>query len=211
MTRIPTKIYKIFDGKNLRSILHTGCFYSTSKVAELGKQPSEIAHPRIMERRKKTIAPCGPGGTLNDYVPFYFVPRSPMLYAIFQGNVKEYDGNQERIILAVSTAQVVRASGLRFIFCNAHPIMEITEFFDKLEDLDKINWAIMRSKYWNDTLDQPDRKRQRQAEFLIYESFPFGLIDELVVNTERAKYAAEKMLMEFGIKIEVNVRPLWYF
>lgn len=211
MIRIPTKIYRIFDGKNLRSILRSGCFYSTTRLAELGKQPSEIAHSRIMERRKKTVVPCAPGGVLNDYVPFYFAPRSPMLYAIFQGNVKEFDGDQERIIYAVSTAQAVRDSGLKFIFCNAHPIMAITEFFDKLEDLDKINWAIMMSKYWNDTLDQPDRKRQRQAEFLIHESFPFILIDELAVKTERAKYAAEKILMEFGTKIEVNIRHQWYF
>lgn len=211
MTRIPTKIYRIFDGKNLRSILRSGCFYSTSKLAELGKQPCEIAHPRLMERRKKAIVPCGPGGTLNDYVPFYFAPRSPMLYAISQGNVKEYDGDQERIIYAVSTTQAVKDSGLRFIFCNAHPIMEMTEFFDKLEDLDKIDWAIMNSKYWNDTLGQPDRKRRRQAEFLTHESFPWELIHELTVMTERAKNAAEKILREFGTKLEVNIRPQWYF
>lgn len=74
-----------------------------------------------------------------------------------------------------------------------------------------INWAIMRPKYWNDTLDQPDRKRQRQAEFLTHESFPLELIHELTVMTERTKNAAEKILIESGTRIDVKIRPQWYF
>ncbi len=54
-------------------------------------------------------------------------------------------------------------------------------------------------------------KRRRQAEFLIYGSFPWELIHELAVMTKRAKNAAEKILTEFGIRMDVNIRPQWYF
>ena len=52
--------------------------------------------------------------------------------------------------------------------------MRFTDFFDDLKDLDKIDWDLMQSRYWNDTNDDPDRKRRRQAEFLVHEFFPWS-------------------------------------
>lgn len=40
-----------------------------------------IAHNTIQDRRAQTYVPCLPGGNPHDYVPFYFAPCSPMLYA----------------------------------------------------------------------------------------------------------------------------------
>ena len=48
-----------------------------------------------------------------------------------------------------------------------------TDFFDRLDDLDKVDWKIMKSKYWNDTDEDPDRKRRRRAEYLVHQLFPW--------------------------------------
>lgn len=37
-----------------------------------------------------------------------------------------------------------------------------------LSDLDKIDWDVMGSDYWNDTNEDMNRKARRQAEFLVY-------------------------------------------
>ena len=47
-----------------------------------------------------------------------------------------------------------------------------TDFFDRLDDLDKVDWKIMKSKYWNDTDEGLDRKRRHQAEYLVHQLFP---------------------------------------
>ncbi|MGO8879246.1 MAG: DarT ssDNA thymidine ADP-ribosyltransferase family protein [Desulfomonilaceae bacterium] len=55
------------------------------------------------------------------------------------------------------------------------------------------------------------RDHYRLRSFLFCASFPWELIHELVVMTERAKNAAEKILIESGTKIDVKIRPQWYF
>ena len=48
---------------------------------------TNIAYESIQDRRSIKSVPCGVGGSLHDYVPFYFAPRSPMLYTIHRGNL----------------------------------------------------------------------------------------------------------------------------
>ncbi len=64
-----------------------------------------------------------------------------------------------------STIEAVRNAGLGWVFTEGHADMQFTDFFDDLEELSKIDWNLMKAKYWNDTNDDPDRKRRRQADF----------------------------------------------
>ncbi|WP_040415676.1 DarT ssDNA thymidine ADP-ribosyltransferase family protein [Desulfococcus multivorans] len=66
-------------------------------------------------RRQRPIG-CGPGGTVHDYVAFYFGPRSPMLLQLHTGRVEDYDEGQEPLIYAVSTVGIITQRGLGFIF-----------------------------------------------------------------------------------------------
>ena len=47
-----------------------------------------IGMRHIKERRARKIVPIVPGETLADFVPFYFAPRSPMLYAMSKKDKK---------------------------------------------------------------------------------------------------------------------------
>ena len=58
----------------------------------------DIAHQNIQTRRSTTEVPVPPCRMLHDYVPCYFAPRSPMLYAIKNGKVEGYPGTQSDII-----------------------------------------------------------------------------------------------------------------
>ncbi len=79
------------------------------------------------------------------------------------------------------SAQEVEKASRKFAFTDGHGIMMITDFFDDLQNLDKVDWAIMKEKYWANTEDDGDRKRRRQAEFLIHSSCPWTLISDIVV------------------------------
>jgi hypothetical protein len=47
----------------------------------------DIGDTSIKSRRARIEVRCRPGGKVCDYVPFYFAPRSPMLFSIQCGNV----------------------------------------------------------------------------------------------------------------------------
>ena len=134
-----------------------------------------------------------------------------MLYAIHMNNVQGHDGNQERIIYAVTTAQTVQTLGLPFVFTDGHAIMSLTEFFDDLSRLPEVDWTIMNSQYWNDTNEYPDRKRRRQAEFLVYEVFPWDIVHEVGVMTKRMQKRVRQVIAEHGKDTTVTVHPEWYY
>jgi DUF971 family protein len=126
-------------------------------------------------------------------------------------NVQGHDGNQERIIYVVSTAQTVQQHNISFVFTDGHGIMAWTAFFDDLAQLSEVDWAVMELEYWNDTNQDPDRKRRRQAEFLVYEVFPWDLVHEVGVKTNRMQEAVQKVISDHGKSTTVTVHPEWYY
>jgi len=153
--------------------------------------------------------PAGPKGTVGDYVPFYFAPRSPMLYAINSGVVEGYADGQSPVIYLCSTAEAVRKAGLRWVFTEGHADMLFTDFFDDLKDLDKVDWDLMQARYWNDTNDDPDRKRRRQAEFLVHQFFPWELVSYIGVYDRSIAERAGEIIK--GGSPELGIERGWYY
>ncbi len=164
-----TAIYHITHLRNLPNIINDGGLWCDQVVMQRKLAYVSIAHQHIKDRRARKAVPGAPGGKLADYVPFYFAPRSPMLYAINMGNVQDYADGQRPIVHLVSSAEAVQVAGLPFTFTDGHAEMDISRFFTDLHDLDKVDWEMMQAKYWNDTLQDGDRKRRRQAEFLVHQ------------------------------------------
>lgn len=167
----PTFIYHITSIENLSSILRNDGLVCNNQLNKSGSSFVNIAYEQIQSRRLGKQVPLPPYGILHDYVPFYFAPRSPMLYTINQGNVTQYQDGQKQIIYLVSTVQQVLSEEIPFVFTDGHAIMSYSEFFNDPVDLKQIDWGIMSSRYWNDTTEYPDRKRKRQAEFLAFRVF----------------------------------------
>lgn len=93
-----TPVYHITLISNLESILKSGVLIAKSRLKQQQINYQNIAHLDIQNRRALIRVPCAAGGCLLDYVPFYFAPRSPMLYTIFRGNVQGYTEGQTPII-----------------------------------------------------------------------------------------------------------------
>jgi DNA-binding transcriptional regulator YhcF (GntR family) len=89
--------------------------------------------------------------------------------------------------------------------------MLITDFYNELEDLDKIDWAIMKEKYWRDTVDDPDRRRRRQAEFLVHQFVDINNFLGFGVKNQRVKEHVEKILNNYNLELPVLVKPNFYF
>lgn len=99
---VPSKVllYHVTHYSNLPGIIRLGGILCDARLEELFGEVSHvnIAYGQIKQRRAMTPAPCVPNHTVANYVPFYFAPRSPMLYAIHAGFVSGYTGGQDEII-----------------------------------------------------------------------------------------------------------------
>jgi hypothetical protein len=204
-----TPIFHITHVRNLASIIACGELRAISLLS--GAQFTNLAHARIQQQRAKKSVPCGQGGILHDYVPFYFGPRSPMLFAVFKNQVEGYADGQNPVVHLVSSAEAVHQAQLDFVFTDGHAVMAYSEFYEDLADLPNVDLALMRSKLWHDTPADPDRKRRRQAEFLVHRRLPWTLVDRIVVRSKATRIAVETALTGAFHKPAVEVRPNWYY
>jgi hypothetical protein len=205
-------IYHITHLKNLSSIIATDGLKSSRSLEQQEINYQNIAHATIQSRRRSFHVPCGPKKSIHDYIPFYFSPRSPMLFSIHKGNVDGYDDGQEPVIHLCTTIETVdQAERSSFVFTDGHAIMSNSQFYDDLVDLYKIDWKIMKKKYWADTPEDPDRKRRRQAEFLVYKFFPWKLITDIGVMTANIQKEIAQIVRESSHQPNIEVRRNWYY
>lgn len=207
----PTLIYHITHIDNLRLILETRRLLCHDRLSQTGKHPVNIAHQGIQARRAATLVPRGPGGTLHQYIPFYFAPRSPMLYALHRGYVVGYQGGQTSILHLVSSVQEMQESAHQFVFTDGHATMAFTNFYTESTDLKHVDWRLMKETYWQDTVDDPDRKRRRQAEFLVYNEVKWDAIIGIGVHNQQILTQTQAILNEFEQTSSVRVRRKWYY
>jgi hypothetical protein len=144
---MPTPLYHITHIDNLAPILQCGGLLSNTVLRARKRNFRDISHGNIQDRRATTTVPCGGGGVLHDYVPFYFAPRSPMLYTIHKGNVPNYQGGQAAVLHFVTTVENIEAAGLTFTFTDGHAVMVYSDFYTDLEDLEMIDWNVMKLRY----------------------------------------------------------------
>lgn len=134
-----------------------------------------------------------------------------MLYAIHMGNVNECTAGQKDIVYLISNTRRVDAEGCKYVFSDGHGIMTFSDFYDDLNDLEAIDWDIMIAKYWRDTFEDPDRKRRRQAEFLVYLQFPWNLIEEIGVINRSVESDVDSVVSKASYKPPVRIRGDWYY
>lgn len=202
-----TPLYRITHIENLAGLLARGCDCSPNlaKVENITKRA--ISHKDIMDKREQAAVRVPPGGVVADYVPFYFGPKSPMLYAIKQGKVEGYQGQKE-IIYLVTTAEAVAAQNLPFMFTDGHGIISYVNHYNQLADLPKLFWNVINAHYWNDFVDG---KCRRQAEFMVKDKFPLNLVQEIGVMDEAMRQQVKKLVDAAAFRPLINVRREWYF
>lgn len=208
---MPTLIYHITHINNLPSILNSGGLIANGRLRSQKTNYVDIAHETIQNRRATTRVPCGAYGVLHDYVPFYFAPRSPMLFTIHKGNVEGYKQGQAPVVYLVSTAEAIKAAALAFAFTDGHGIIGYTQFSDNLNNLGMVDWKIMEATYWRNTDDDNDCKRRRQAEFLVHQFCPWTLITGIGVINNTIQAEVIKILQDFEQPTPVRVYSSWYF
>lgn len=202
-------LYHFTHAANIQRILADEALLAN----RLAHTARDIGDSDIKRARRSCFVQCGPGGVIADYVPFYFAPRSPMLYRLHAAGRNGPNGSGQRpLVYLVTTIERVTSSGGGFVFTNANARAQRTLFCDDISQLDEyVDWELMGAEYWNDTVEQPDRKSRRQAEFLVFERLPVDRLGRIGVIDERVAGVMRHLLDHAGFDIRVDVTPDWYF
>jgi len=209
----PTPIFRIVHVDCLWTILRRGALHSANHTPDDGLPYRTVHNVDIQGQRHIRNIPCGPCGTLHDYVPFYFGYLSPMLLQLKTGRVAGYNEGQEPLVYLKSTVQAVEQAGIGFVFSDGHGIAAFTSWHDQPARLNEVDWQMVYQRHWSDNVNDMDRQRRKQAEFLIHQACPWAVIDEIGVLNTGMKARVEVILNEFdaGLHKAVNVRSGWYY
>lgn len=204
-------LYHFTHVDNLPSIANDG-LGSDSAVEDGDLLEVDVGNQEVKARRRRMEVPIGPGGVVADYVPFYFAPRSPMLFVIHKGDVPTYDGGQDGLIYLVTCTGAVVDRDLRFVLTDRNAASSLASFSRRLDDLGEfVDWALMEARIWKNTSEDPDRMSRRMAEFLVHQKVPWDVFGELAARTDEDAEKAATKLGSLAGDVRIVVRPGWYF
>lgn len=208
------KIYHITHIDNLASIATSMGLISDANRITQGLSCSLVGMSTIKQRRLEEIeVPCHPGTKVGQYVPFYFCPRSIMLYILHRGNHPELsytDGQQPIIHLQADFHTVIdwaNSHQVPWAFSTGNAGAYVTDFFKDPANLGKIDWAAVASTDFRD----PKIKEGKQAEFLMFDVFPWTLIDKIGIINNAIATKVEALLSHVEHQPAIAVEPSWYF
>ena len=124
-------IFRITHIANAPWILANGLHCRSSAAQDPDFE--EIGNPDLIDKRTHQIVPVPPGGTLSDYVPFYFTPYSPMLYNIKTGWRGITRRPMSQIVILVSSLPTLAEHGVPFLFTDRHASLVNAIFSNDLE------------------------------------------------------------------------------
>lgn len=203
-----TYLFRMVNIQNIPHILTHGITHSMSANSNPAFVP--IGDSSLISTRSRYM--LSNGKQLGDYIPFYFGGRTPMLYVIQKGFNMVTPTKPESIVYCVTSIQAIVNSNLDYVFTDGHAVDSFSSLYypadiDKLDNI--IDWNSVKAKYWRDDHDL-DRKRKKEAEFLVLGDIPISTILGYVVYNEKAK----NELLAFGIdeaNVIIKVDPINYY
>ena len=206
-------IYHIVHVDRLESIVHAGYLWSDVEVSRRQAPGTTIGLAEIKKRRRKNQIRSRPGLLVGECVPFYFCPRSVMLYVIHRGNAPDlsyHDGQDPIVHLRADlreTADWADTQGLRWAFTLSNAGAGHFEDRCDLADLDQINWPAVRAQQWSDV----PTKDGKQAEFLVESRVPWCLIREIGSRTKQTVAQVDVATRSATHRPQITVKKDWYY
>lgn len=208
------KIYHITHGRNLARIIADGCLWSDAEIVNQGGPAAPIGMSHIKRRRLEELPlSCHPGTMVGQFVPFYFCPRSVMLYILHRGNSPDLtyrDGQRPLLHLEADFHEVVAWADSQqrpWAFTDRNAGSYYFQAFREVAQLDRLNWDHIACR----DFQEPEIKDAKQAEFLVFGSFPWTLVRRIgAIDAKIANRVREIVSTKNHCPL-VQVRPEWYF
>lgn len=218
----PVRLFHITAIANLPDIFSNTALMSKKMVSASGIGYANIAHEGAQGARAAKLVLNPPGGNVHDYVPFYFAPRSPMLFAINGGRVHGCDLRQADIVHFETNIDLVTRHGEPFLFYDCNATLAYSNAYTNLDHLNKIAWDLITEQpqldgycqFWMDKPSDPkyvNRREKRMAEFLVKSNVPMTAITRIGVINNAKMLQVSKIIADHGLNIPTVAMPSWYF
>lgn len=208
------KIYHILHLDRLRSVIAEGVL-SDEQIAVRNGAGTMIGMSSIKQRRLHELTLASyPELHVGQCVPFYFCPRSVMLYLIYKANHPElaYRGGQEPILHLEADLYTVMEWAEQHQQRWAFTLSNAGSFYfeDRCQQaqLEELNWAAIETTQWS---GGNGTKEAKQAEFLMEHSFPWHLFERIGVHSPAIYRQVVNMLPAGGYRPPVEVKREWYY
>ena len=212
MVNVPSqpKIYHIVHIDRLASIVADGFLWCDTKMVQQEPIGTTIGMDNIKQRRLTNCLNSYPDLHVGDCVPFYFCPRSVMLYLIHRHNSDlAYRGGQGPILHLESDMNSVvtwaKEQSARWVFTLSNAGSSYFEDRNNLAYLEEINWAAVDAIKWR------EHKDGKQAEFLIEHCFPWNLVERIGVYSPTVYGEVTNILPAHGHRPKVEILREWYY
>jgi len=201
-----TWVFRIIPIENLKENLTNGIYCKNSNT----KNPDykSIGSEEVITRIDSVAVKCHPGTVVNDYVPFYFSVRTPMLYNIITGQGVPIRLQSEIIYLCFKLTELA-TNAFQWCFTDGNAATRITRFYTDLENLSDLDWHSIKTtdfRVSNSDGDE-DRIRKKHSEFLVKHHVPIEYLQAIVVLNEGSKDRVNAILTEVGLEIPVHINP----
>ncbi len=202
-------IFRITHINNLPWILENGLHCRNSRMCDENFTP--IGNQEIIDKRHVRKVKIEPFGTLSDYVPFYFTPKSIMAYNIKTG----YNGITTRknsdIVVLVSSLLLLEEFNIRYVFTNKHAVSIDAKFYSSITDVSAVDWGILSKCDFARDNEDIDKTSRYQAEALVHNCFPLAALAGIACYNAEQKEHIDSMAAEKSREIKVAIKGNWYF
>lgn len=205
------KIYHIVHADRLSHIIASGQLYSDAHMQAQQGMGTTIGMSTIKARRLTLELSSHPGLHVGDCVPFYFCPRSVMLYLFYQNNLPDltYRGGQGPIVHLEADLYTVTSWAdqheKRWVFTTSNAGAYYFDDYCSRDALNSINWEAVEARDWRSC------KEGKQAEFLLEQHFPWTLVERIGVKSDNIQQQVNMALRDAAHKPPVIVLPNWYY
>jgi hypothetical protein len=202
-------IFRIVHRDNLQWILDHGLHARNGQIFDPNYR--SIGNPDLIDKRSRRQVRVGPGGTLSDYVSFYFTPYSIMLFNIKTGYGGVMHVPNDEIVIFVSSLHRLAELQIPFVFTNQHAYPLIADYFTDAADLTSIDWPLLQSRNFKHDPDDPGKKERYQAEALAWKHVPLEALLGVCCYSAGVAEHVETLLEAGRLKLKILVNPHWYF
>lgn len=199
-------IFRITHIQNLAWIMDNGLHCQSSLVSDPDFTP--IGRTSLIEQRTDLPIRHKSGGNLSDYIPFYFVPKTPMLYNIVTGRGVRLR-TPEEIVVIISSIHKALGFGAEVIFTDRAAYMETANFHHELAKLASLPWVAFNRFDFKRQVDDLDAFDRYRAEALVKRHLPIQGILAIGVFRQYAEPQVNKIVRERSAAVNVVCRPHW--
>lgn len=203
-------LFRMIALDNVESDLTHGLFSKLN--APNNPDRIDIGNTEIISERDTRIVTCYKNLVVNDFVPFYFSVRTPMLYNIYTGHGVPRQSQSNIVYLCIPLLDLA-TDDFQWCFTDGNAAKVITRYFTNLEDVNEVDWHSIKSKDFRiDNADgDEDRIRKKHSEFLVRDFIPNTKIKRIAVYNDRTKNVVEDIVRKLGLDITVTVERKFYF